>query len=134
MLWPESAGHWRASRQWHYRNRRVALADALATASPMLSAAHYLSGLALVSLGKDLDALVALRKAVYLDPSSGLAHFLLAGALGRTGDPAAARREYAAAAATLSSREATAAELGGRDLRELVALCRRLSEPPEEPS
>ncbi len=120
-----------ALAEGRYRDA-IALADALATASPMLSATHYLRGLALVNLGLDAEALVALRKAVYLDPVSGLAHFLLAGTLARTGDAAAARREYAAAAASLSPREATAPELGGRDLRELVALCRRLSLPPEE--
>jgi chemotaxis protein methyltransferase CheR len=43
------------------------------------------AGEALVALGRDDDALVTLRKAIYLDPDDGVAHFQLAGALARTG-------------------------------------------------
>ncbi|MCW2605610.1 MAG: methyltransferase, CheR-type, partial [Frankiales bacterium] len=109
----------------------VALADALAVRDALAAEAHYLRGLALVSLGDDARALVALRKAVYLDATSGLAHFLLAGALERTGDAGAARREYRAAASTLAARDADAPELGGRGLADLVALCLRLSDRPD---
>ncbi len=105
------------------------LAAQLAAADPLLAVSHYLRGLALVSLGDDAGALVALRKAVYADPAAGLAHFLLGSTLERCGDRAAARREYAAAAATLTARDAAAPELGGRSLADLVALCRRLAAP-----
>ena len=90
--------------------------------------AHYLLGRALVESGLDDQALPALRRAVYLAPYSGLAHFLLAGVLARCGDPAAAAREYRAAALTLGRDpdEAAAPELGGRSPRELAALCAQL--------
>ena len=104
------------------------LASAAAGTDPLRAEAHYLRGLAMVNLGRDADALVDLRKAVYLDPHSGLAHFLLAGVLARLGDPAAAAREYRAAADTLGRQpsDATASELGGRSVGELAALCAQL--------
>ena len=92
--------------------------------------AFYLRGLALVSAGRDDAAVVELRKAVYLDPALGFAHFLLAGVLDRLGYRAAACVAYAAAADTLVSapRDATAPELGGRSVHELAQLCRELSD------
>ncbi len=114
----------------------VRLAGLLIDAQPLDAEAFYLRGLALISADQDAGALVDLRKAVYLDPEAGLAHFLLAGALARTGDGAAACREFAAAAEALraSPPDARAAELGGRSVAELAALCRRLSTPLEESS
>ncbi len=105
------------------------LAALVAADAPLLADAHYLRGVALASLGRDPEALTDLRKAVYLEPSDGFAHFLLAGVLGRLGDPLAAAREYAAAADTLGRRpgDTTAPELGGRSVDELRALCLRLS-------
>ena len=103
------------------------LARLAAVAAPLSSEVHYLHGLALVDQGLDAEALPALRRAVYLDPDAGLAHFLLAGALARCGDRAAAAREYRAAAQTLSrDSDMTAPELGGRSARELAALCAQL--------
>ena len=94
----------------------------------MRGEAFYLRGLALVDLGDDDRALVELRKAVYLEPEMGFAHFLLAGVLDRLGDRGASAREYAAAADTLglAPGDATAEELGGRSVRELAQLCRQL--------
>jgi len=114
----------------------VRLAGLLIDAEPLAASGFYLRGLAQVSAGRDSDALVDLRKAVYLDPAAGLAHFLLAGTLSRAGDGAAAAREYAAAADTLGQHrdEPTAVELGGRSVQELAALCRRLAAPVEEHS
>ncbi|HVE74780.1 MAG TPA: CheR family methyltransferase [Mycobacteriales bacterium] len=96
--------------------------------------AHYIRGVALANSGADQEALVALRKAVYLDPDSGLAHFLLAGVLARLGDRPAATREYRAAATTLGRRptDEGAPELGGRTVRELAELCAQLGRPDEE--
>ncbi|MDX6665204.1 MAG: chemotaxis protein methyltransferase CheR [Solirubrobacteraceae bacterium] len=104
-------------------------ADACVLA-PLGAAAFYLRGLALVNLGRDEDALVELRKAVYLEPDRGFAHFLLAGVLDRLGQPVLAARAYAAAADTLGSQpsDLTAAELGGRSVRELAHLCRQLEQ------
>ncbi len=101
------------------------LARQAALGAPLEAQLHYLLGRALVDLGQDDEALPALRRAVYLDPDAGLAHFLLAGGLARSGDLAAAAREYRAAAATLgrSPDDATAPELGGRSVRELAAMC-----------
>jgi chemotaxis protein methyltransferase CheR len=102
-------------------------ADASAQ-TPLAAEAFYLRGLALVDLGRDEEALVALRKAVYLEPERGFPHFLLAGVLDRLGQPVLAAREYGAAADTLGLQPADAAadELGGRSVRELAALCRQL--------
>jgi chemotaxis protein methyltransferase CheR len=104
------------------------LARLAADVEPLRADLHYLLGLALLDQGLDGEALPALRRAVYLAPESGLAHFLLAGALARTGDRAAAAREYRAAAQTLGrdAAEASAPELGGRSGRELAALCAQL--------
>ena len=109
-------------------------AAALIAAQPLDPMGFYLRGLALVNQGRDSDAVVDLRKAVYLDPGAGLAHFLLAGTLARLDDRAAAAREYRAAADTLGKRpgDGTAPELGGRSVQELAALCLRLSAPVEE--
>ena len=100
----------------------------LVAADPLRAEGHYLRGLALVNQGHDVEALVDLRKAVYLDASAGLAHFLLAGVLARLGDASAAAREYRAAADTLGRQpgDATAPELGGRSVDDLVALCEQL--------
>lgn len=94
---------------------------------PLRAELHYLRGLALVDLGHDGEALPALRRAVYLAPSDGLSHFLLAGALDRVGDAAAAAREFRAAALTLDAVASDAPELGGRSPRELAVLCAELS-------
>jgi chemotaxis protein methyltransferase CheR len=101
----------------------------LAGDHPLLADAHYLHGLALVDLGRNADAVVALRRALYLDGDHGFAHFLLGGALQRLGQPAAAAASYRAAAATLGRRatDAIAVELGGRSVRELAATCLRLA-------
>jgi chemotaxis protein methyltransferase CheR len=106
----------------------ASLADEAVTLEPLRGEAFYLRGLALVDLGADERALVELRKAVYLEPDMGFAHFLLAGVLDRLGDRAASAREYAAAADTLglAPGDETAEELGGRSVRELAQLCRQL--------
>jgi chemotaxis protein methyltransferase CheR len=104
------------------------LAGSVADAEPLCAGAHVLRGEALVALGRDRDALISLRKALYLDPDDGMAHFQLAGALSREGHAAAAAREYRAAAAVLGRRPAgaPAPELAGRSVGELVGLCTRL--------
>jgi chemotaxis protein methyltransferase CheR len=107
----------------------VDVAADVTTATPLRADAHYLQGLALTNLGRDAEALVALRKAVYLDPQQGFAHFLLAGALQRSGESRAAARSYRAASALLGRRPAdsVAEELGGRSVAELAALCATLA-------
>jgi Flp pilus assembly protein TadD len=106
----------------------AALAAESVAADPLHAPAHRLRGEALVALGRDDDALVTLRKAIYLDPDDGVAHFQLAGALARTGSTSAAAREYRAAATVAARRPhgAPAPELEGRDGAEFVQLCTRL--------
>ena len=110
------------------------LAAEVTTATPLRAEAHYLHGVALTNLGRDADALVVLRKAVYLDPHDGFAHFMLGGALERCGERVAAARSYRAAATTLGSRplDSVAPELGGRSVAELAVLCQQLARRAEE--
>jgi chemotaxis protein methyltransferase CheR len=109
------------------------VAAEVVAATPLWAQAHYLQGVALTNLGRDADALVVLRKTVYLDPEHGFAHFLLGGALDRLGEPIAAARSYRAAANTLGRRklDSIAPELGGRSVAELAALCMQLARRAE---
>jgi chemotaxis protein methyltransferase CheR len=111
----------------------VDLATRMAQAEPLAADAHYLRGLALTNLGRDGEALVDLRKAIYLDPGFGFAHFLLAGALARLGESVAAARSYRAAAELLQRMPPSVApeELGGRSAVELAQLCRQLADRAE---
>jgi Flp pilus assembly protein TadD len=112
------------------------IAAEVVAATPLWAQAHYLQGVALTNLGRDADALVVLRKTVYLDPEHGFAHFLLGGALERLGEPLAASRSYRAAASTLGRRpmDGVASELGGRSVAELAALCAQLARRADEAS
>ena len=112
-----------ALREGRYADA-ASLAAAVARTDSMRAEAYYLHGLALANLGRDSDALVELRKAIYVDPLAGFAHFLLAGVLSRLGDMPGAARSYRAAAETLGrSGNDDAAELGGRSVEELVEMC-----------
>lgn len=106
------------------------LAQQAAVASPFEVDAYVAEGVARATVGDDRGALVALRKAVYLAPRAGHARFLLAGALSRCGESAAASREYRAAAAALPGTAEADLQplLDGCDVAELVALCRRLAD------
>ena len=108
----------------------VALAERMAEAQPLAPDAHYLHGLALTNLGRDAEALVELRKSIYLDSGFGFAHFLLAGALARLGESVAAVRSYRAAADVLRQMppDIAADELGGRKASELAELCSELAD------
>lgn len=112
------------------------VAAEVVAATPLWAQAHYLQGVALTNLGRDADALVVLRKTVYLDPEHGFAHFLLGGALDRLGEPVAASRSYRAAAGTLGQRpmDGIASELGGRSVAELAVLCSQLARRADEAS
>jgi chemotaxis protein methyltransferase CheR len=111
-----------------YPDAVVAAARA-AKADPLLVQPHLISGEALVNMGRDADAIKELRQAVYLQPDCAPALLLLAGALDRQGEPAAAGRAYRSAAATVGDlpSEQVAGFFGGRDAAELVALCIRLA-------
>ncbi|HZV26252.1 MAG TPA: CheR family methyltransferase [Acidothermaceae bacterium] len=111
----------------------VGAAGRAAKADPMLVEPHLIGGEALVNLGRDADAVRELRQAVYLQPDSASALILLAGALDRQGEPAAAGRAYRAAAATVGDlpAEEVSAFFGGRSAAELVDLCLRLATQAE---
>jgi chemotaxis protein methyltransferase CheR len=115
-----------------YSDAVVAAARAAKT-DPMLVEPHLIGGEALVNLGRDADAIKELRQAVYLQPASAPALLLLAGALDREGEPAAASRAYRSAASTVVDLppEQVAGFFGGREPAELVALCLRLADQAE---
>jgi len=112
----------------------VASAARAAKADPMLVEPHLIGGEALVNLGRDADAIKELRQAVYLQANSAPALLLLAGALDRQGEPAAAARAYRAAAATVGALppEQVAGFFGGRNGAELVDVCLRLAAQAEQ--
>jgi hypothetical protein len=85
-------------------------------------------------LGLDTQAVDPLRKAVYLDPTAGHAHFLLAGALSRVGQPGPAAASYRAAARALPLMppQVLGSYLGGRSVQDLVDLCLRLARASAE--
>ena len=107
----------------------VVAAGRAAKADPMLVDPHLIAGEALVNLGRDGDAVKELRQALYVQPDCAPALLLLAGALDRLGEPAAAGRAYRSAAATVGDLppNKVAGFFGGRDAAELVALCIRLA-------
>ena len=118
-----------ALRAGNYQ-RAADLAAAVAAADTLHSDAYTVRGLALSNLGRHSDALVELRKAVYVDHEAGFAHFLLAATLARLGDRPAAALAYRAAAQTLghsAGDDHVAAELGGRKVSELVEMCWQLA-------
>jgi chemotaxis protein methyltransferase CheR len=105
------------------------VAEAATVAEPLDAEAYAVLGHARSTLGQDLQAIDPLRKAIYLDPTAGHAHFLLAGALARIGQPGPAAVSYRAAARALPSvpRQVLDTYLGGRTVAELVELCERLA-------
>jgi chemotaxis protein methyltransferase CheR len=96
--------------------------------------AYVVLGRALTATGQDAAAADVLRKAVYLDPTAGDAHFLLAGALSRQGLHGSAAVSYRAAAKTLHRVPSTVLDdlFGGRALSELVDLCHQLAGDSDE--
>jgi chemotaxis protein methyltransferase CheR len=76
--------------------RADALADtaALLTAQPLDADASFVRGLVLLESGSAAEAAAALRRALYVDPTFGLAAFQLGRAYDELGDIAAAKRSY----------------------------------------
>jgi chemotaxis protein methyltransferase CheR len=108
----------------------ASLAERATAAHPLLVEAYIVEGRALSNQGDDDGAIVALRKAVFLDPSAAHAHFLLATTLARVGDPGGASLSFASAAETLpgASAETLSELLDGRAVSDLVDLCRQLAD------
>jgi chemotaxis protein methyltransferase CheR len=61
---------------------------------PLAVELAYLHALLLVDLGRQREAVEALRRVLYLDGSLAVAHFTLGSVLDRLGDPAGACRAY----------------------------------------
>jgi chemotaxis protein methyltransferase CheR len=105
------------------------LAERATATHPLLVEGYIIEGRALSNQGDDDGAIVALRKAVFLDPTAAHAHFLLATTLARVGDPGGAALSFASAAETLprASSETLSELLDGRAVSDLVDLCRQLA-------
>jgi chemotaxis protein methyltransferase CheR len=105
------------------------VAEAATESDPLNAEGYVVLGHARSTLGQDAQALDPLRKAVYLDPAAGDAHFLLAGALSRVGQHGPAAVSYRAAARALPkvSQSVLDSYLGGRSVQDLVDLCERLA-------
>jgi chemotaxis protein methyltransferase CheR len=97
--------------------------EALA-ADPLDAEAYFVMGLAELASGRSRDAIGSLRRALYIDPASGLAAFKLARAHDSLGEAGAARRAYRQALRILQLeiRELPRAE--ARDLAEVTTVCR----------
>jgi chemotaxis protein methyltransferase CheR len=110
------------------------IAEEATVADPLNAEAYVVLGHARSILGQDSQAIDPLRKAVYLDPAAGHAHFLLAGALSRVGQHVLAAASYRAAAGTLPSvaRPVLDSYLGGRSVQDLVHVCDRLADASAE--
>lgn len=109
------------------RRRPVPAADPMPAAAMLLAA-----GEAAMSAGEAEAAVVAFRKAAYLEPDHPIAHFHLGLALEAAGHPVAARRAYAAARSAVERGETVAVEtaLEGYRLDELVTLLDDKLHPP----
>jgi chemotaxis protein methyltransferase CheR len=105
------------------------VAEAATVADPLNAEGYVVLGHARTTLGLDTQAVDPLRKAVYLDPTAGHAHFLLGGALSRAGQHGPAAASYRAAARALPSMPRPVLDyyLGGRSVQDLVDLCLRLA-------
>jgi chemotaxis protein methyltransferase CheR len=103
-----------------------ALADtgALLALDPLDADASFVRGLVLLEAGSFADAADSLRRALYVDPSFGLAAFQLGRAYDGLGDETAARRFYAQALRALEpGDERHELLLGQTDLGDIAAAC-----------
>jgi tetratricopeptide (TPR) repeat protein len=107
----------------------ASLAERATAAHPLLVEAYVVQGRAMSNLGDHDGALSALRKAIFLEPDAGHAHFLLATTQASLGDVEGAAVSFAAAAQTLpkTAPERVSELLDGRRVSDLVDLCRRLA-------
>jgi chemotaxis protein methyltransferase CheR len=91
---------------------------------PVNARAHFLAGLVELEAGNTPAAIDALRRALYLDPGSGLAAFKLARAYEVRGDRTAARRAYEQALRTLERGDAREERTFDQvDIADVAAAC-----------
>jgi chemotaxis protein methyltransferase CheR len=72
---------------------------------PFAPELHYLYAALLLDLGRDQEAIQAVRRVIYLDRSLAVAHFLLGSLLRKVCNPVAARRAFRNAYALCAARE-----------------------------
>ena len=76
------------------------ISGALATAEsglahfPTSTELHYLLAISLLAADRDVEAIAALRRVIYLDPSLAIAHFVMGTLLTRAGEHGRARRAF----------------------------------------
>jgi chemotaxis protein methyltransferase CheR len=103
----------------------LAEATAAATADPLNADAYFVRGLLELNSGRTEEAIASLRRALYVDPTFGLAAFKLARAYEASGDGVAARRSYEQALRTLDpGDERHDLILRQVDLADVAAACR----------
>jgi chemotaxis methyl-accepting protein methylase len=129
---PELATALAAANEGELRDA-LDVTDRLLEANPLDADAYFVRGLAELGLGDTDAAVSSLRRALYVDPSFGLAAFKLARAQELRGDRAAAARAYEQALHTLDPEDSRHdAILDQVDLADIAIACglsiRRLRE------
>jgi chemotaxis methyl-accepting protein methylase len=103
----------------------VAITDAVLAADPLNADAYFVRGMAELGLEDAAAAVGSLRRALYVDPTFGLAAFQLGRAHDTVGDRTAAVRAYGQALRTLDpSDDRHSAILDQVDLGDVAAACR----------
>ena len=83
----------------------LAATQSLPEGNPLDADAHFVRGLTELGSGEPEAAVRSLRRALYVDPTFGLAAFQLGRAHEERGDPAAAMRAYEQALRTLETED-----------------------------
>lgn len=113
----------RAADEGRSDDARAAADEALA-ADPLSSDAYFLRGLVQLESGEPCAAIDSLRRALYIDPTLGIAAFQLGRALEAAGDPGGARRAYEQALRRLEPEDDRHALLLAQvDLGDVAAAC-----------
>lgn len=111
----------------------ITISGQLVEREPLNADAYFVRGLAELGLGEAAAAISSFRRALYLDPSFGLAAFELGRAHDALGDQKAGRRSYEQALRTLDpDDDRHRVILDQVDLADVVAACRARLEPGGE--
>jgi tetratricopeptide (TPR) repeat protein len=122
---PDVADALEAANRQDYA-RAVELVERTLAADPLDAEAYFVRGTTEIARHDPGSAVDSLRRALYIDPTFGLAAFQLARAHELRGDRAAARRAYSQALRTLEAAgDRHPILLAGVDVGELTAVCRR---------
>jgi chemotaxis protein methyltransferase CheR len=122
---PESRRERRPAEPRRALRRPLGRAEEPAPVEHLDSDAYFTSGLAALEEGDPQAAAAALRRALYVDPTFGLAAFTLGRAYEAAADPTAARRAYEQALRTLDVADDRHDHLLQQvDLEDIAAACR----------